>query len=227
MSSFLRICYSLLLASVALLQSCMFIGKTPKRYLATADRHKPLDAIIVPGIPYKNNGWEGLMRSRVLWSYILYKNGYTKNVIYSGGAVHTPYKEAVIMGMYAQELGIPKEHIFYDTAAKHTKENIYYSYLVAKENGFKSIGLATDKYQLKTYYFFVSRRFSSPICLLPVVSDSIRAYEFVAPVIDPEPAKVENFTSLREQQTFWERFKASNGWNIDWCNSKERRLEEL
>ena len=82
-------------------------------------------AIIVPGIPFNNGNWDSVMKGRVLWSYVLYKNGYTKNVIYSGSAVYSPYFEAVIMGLYAEQLGIPREHIFCETKARHSTENVY------------------------------------------------------------------------------------------------------
>jgi len=51
----------------------------------------------------------------VLWASFLYKQGVIRNIIFSGGAVYTPYYEAKVMGLYAQRLGIPKEHIFYET----------------------------------------------------------------------------------------------------------------
>lgn len=71
-----------------------------------------------------------------------------KNIIYSGGAVYSPYKESVIMGLFGQKLGIPSKNTFYDTLARHSTENVYYSYLLAKEIGFKSIALGADPFQV-------------------------------------------------------------------------------
>ncbi len=68
------------------------------------------DVVIVPGIPFRNGRWNDTMKGRVLWSYALYKSGIAKNIIYSGGAVYTPYYEARIMGLYALQLGIPATH---------------------------------------------------------------------------------------------------------------------
>ena len=109
---------------------CISSSKGPQKALTKAGKMKAFDAVIVPGIHFKNGAWDSVMKARVLWSYILYKNGYTKNIIYSGGAVYSPYKEAIIMGLYAQKLGVPKEHIFYDTNARHSTENVYYSILL-------------------------------------------------------------------------------------------------
>ena len=114
------------------LTSCFSSRKVPVRELAAVAAIKPLDAIIVPGVPFSGGNWDSVMKARVTWSCFLYKNGYTRNIIYSGSAVYTPYFEGIIMGLYAEQLGVPKEHIFCETEARHSTENVYYSYLLAK-----------------------------------------------------------------------------------------------
>ncbi len=188
---------------------------------------KAFDAIIVPGIPFENGHWDSVMKARVLWSWVLYKNGYTKNIIYSGGAVYSPYKEAVIMGLYAQQLGIPAEHIYYDTMAQHSTENVYYSYLIAKEQGFKSIALATDPFQSFLLRGFTRRRFTSLIYHIPFVVDTLRAYSHLNPKIDPTPAAVENFVSITDRQGMMRRFKGTMGRDINWDQYEGKRLEAL
>ena len=119
--------YLLSLISILVLwASCITPRKGPIRKLKTAQESNiaPFDAIIIPGIPYEGRGWDSVMKARVLWSWILYKNGIAKNVIYSGAAVYTPYVEARIMGLYGEKLGIPAEHIFFDTLARHSTENV-------------------------------------------------------------------------------------------------------
>src|SRR5690606_12313850 len=162
------------------------------KQLAAAKKYLPVDVLIVPGIPFQNGKWDRVMKSRVLWSWILYKNGYVKNVIYSGDAVYSPYKEGKIMALYAEKLGIPSRHIFYETQARHSTENVYYSYLMAKEMGFKTIALGTDPYfQSPTLKRFTKRRFTSYIHHIPFVKDSLIAYDYLDPVIDPSSAKVD------------------------------------
>src|SRR5205085_10916069 len=108
------------LSAIIQFASCITPQQGSKKVYSDVLTHKKkFDAIIVPGIAIKDGQWNSTMKARVIWSWILYSAGVTKNVIYSGGAVYSPYKEAVIMGLYAQKLGIPKEHIFYDTAARH------------------------------------------------------------------------------------------------------------
>lgn len=196
--------------------SCYLPSKSAKRAYATAELCKPFDAIIVPGIPFKNGNWDTVMKARVLWSWVLYKNGITRNVIYSGSAVYSPYKEAIIMGLYAQKLGIPREHIFYDTQAHHSTENVYYSYLVAQQHGFKTLALATDPFQSIMLKSFTSKRFKSPIFHIPFIKDTIARYNSLDPKIDPTPAHVTKFEPLPETEGVVKRFWGTMGHDINW-----------
>src|SRR5690606_27328958 len=105
---------------------CGLMKKRPMRlWTDVVESHETFDVLIVPGVPFENGTWSPVMRMRVLWSSFLYQRGIVRNIIYSGGAVYTPYVEAKIMGLYAQQLGVPPEHIFYDTLAEHSTENIF------------------------------------------------------------------------------------------------------
>ena len=202
--------------------------RNAKKKFAKVQPYFPLDAVIIPGIPFENNHWDRVMKSRVLWSWILYKNGMVKNIIYSGDAVYSPYKEALIMGLYAQKLGIPKEHIFYETKAHHSTENVYYSYLLAKEQGFKTIALATDPYfQSPILKGFTKRRFASYIHHIPFVKDSLIKYDALDPIIDPSSAKVENFVPITSQKSSKARFEGTLGRDINWHQYSNGRVEEL
>ncbi|MCD6063698.1 MAG: hypothetical protein K0R82_1609 [Flavipsychrobacter sp.] len=150
-----------------------------------------------------------------------------RNVIYSGGAVYSPYKEAVIMGLYGRKLGIPKDHIFYDTLAKHSTENVYYSYLLAKQLGFKSIALATDPFQSFMLRGYTRRRFATPIYHIPFVNDSIAAYRHNNPRINPRSARVDSFQSITQKQSFFRRFRGTIGKDIDWSQYQGGKLQPL
>ena len=195
--------------------SCMVIGMKPYKQFKYAKKHKPFDAIIVPGIPFDAPApWKFYMKKRVLWSVYLYKKGYTKHIIYSGGAVYTPYPEALVMGRYAQQLGVPDTAILYDTIAQHSVENVYYAYALAKEKGFAHIALATD--QVQTY--FLSRflkRFHNRIYKLPALNRYVYTFEHEYPHIDTACIRVQNFIPLPEKITRKERRERSMGSRID------------
>lgn len=210
------------------LYGCLSSQKVSDRIIAGAQSLKPFDAIIVPGIPFKNYKWDSIMKGRVIWAYILYRNGYTKNVIFSGSSVYSPFFESKIMGLYAQKLGIPKEHIFYENKARHSTENVYYSYLLAKKLGFKSLALATDPFQSWMLQSFTRRRFATPIYHMPFIVDTLKQYNGLNPEIDPEPARAEeNYSSITDQQTIWRRFKGTLGKDIDWSKHKDGKVESL
>lgn len=184
----------------------------------TVEKNKqfvPYDAIIVPGVPFHGSTWSETMKMRVCWSKYLYDKGYTKNIIYSGSAVYTAYEEASIMALYAEELGIPKEHIYRDSRAEHSTENVYYSYQIAKKNGFKSLALATDPFQTKNLKRFI-KKFEFPVKLMPIVFDTLDYKTIPDPKINPISAKVENFTSIKERESFIKRLKGTFGQNIRW-----------
>jgi len=202
--------------------------KGPIRAMQRAQALKPFDAIIVPGYPYNGVCWDSVMKARVLWAWILYKSGFTRNIIFSGGAVYTPYKESVVMGLFAQQLGVPQEHIFYDTMARHSTENVFYSYLIAKKLGFKSLALATNSSQSFLLRSFMHKRFATPIYHLPFIIDSLSIYNSANPRINAVTAKSTTWTSsIKEQESFGKRIGGMLGRGIDWTPYKNRRLEAL
>lgn len=210
-----------------LLLGCFSSKKSQREAYEKAQQVAPFDAVIVPGVPFKDGHWDTVMKARVLWSWVLYKNGVVKNIIYSGGAVYSPYLEAKIMGLYAQQLGIPQENIFYDTLAQHSTENVYYSYLLAKKIGFKTIALATDPFQSLMLRGYTKRRFMTAIFHLPFSTDSISAYNYFDPVIDPQSAFVNPWEPITQKKGFWARFRGTLGRDINWAPYKNGRVDPL
>lgn len=221
---------SVLLISFAIyLSGCISVVRGPKKaYNSVIEHDVVFDAIIVPGIPLKNGHWDSVMKARVIWAYVLYKNGITKNIIFSGNAVYQPFYESKVMGLYAQAIGIPKEHIFYDTQARHSTENAYYSYLVAKQNGFKVLALASDPFQSALLRKFTKVRFGTQIYHMPFVMDSVRKYSNFNPNINTEHARRADFTtSLSEEQSSFRRFFGTMGGDINWKQYENKKLPPL
>lgn len=185
-------------------------------YYKKAQTEVPYDVIIVPGVPFESSDeWtEKVMRMRVYWAAFLYKKGYTKNVIFSGSAVYTPYLESEVFAHYATQLGIPKEHIFLESHAEHSTENLYYSHKLAKLLGFKKIALATDPFQSKLLHRYAKQHFIK-ISYIPAVMDSVVGQNIPDPIIDKEKLKVKNFVSLPERQSFFTRFKGTLGYYVN------------
>ena len=198
----------------ALLMGCTFFRPSPNKLYKRAVEYKPYDVIIVPGAPFDGKDWSMAVKGRVIWAVYLVKKGIANNIIFSGGAVYSPYIEARIMGLYAEQLGVPKENIFYDDKAEHSTENIYNSYHLAKKMGFTKIVVASDPFQSNLLMGFTKRRFKLPIAHIPYVIDTLATIDDVTAKIDPSSAKVENFKSIIETQTKWYRFRGTRGKNI-------------
>lgn len=201
---------------VIVLSSCAYSSRTAVKYL-NESKEKVYDLVVVPGVPFQNDQWSMIMKARLYWSKYLYDNGIAKNIMYSGAAVYSPYYEAEIMAMYAEALGIPKQNIFIETNARHSTENIYYSYKKAKQLGFKNIALATDPFQSKMLRNFISKRIDKNLGIVPIVFDTLKSIEpvMINPVIDFSKAHVNDFISILESEGFWTRFKGTLGKQID------------
>lgn len=198
-----------------LIVSCSFSKKKSYEYFIQAKNNAPYDAIIVPGVPHNGISWSTTMNNRVRWADYLYKNGIAKNIIYSGDAVYTKYSEAKIMAEYGKALGIPNKHIFKDTNAQHSTENVYYSYLIAKEQGFEKIALATDPFQAKSLKGMISK-LELPIDLIPILIDTISSIKSAEPKISVTSAIEQPFVSIKERETFFTRLQGTMGKQIMW-----------
>ncbi len=210
----------LLAALIFILADCTVINpfrKSPYKTFTSNIKKAPFDVIIVPGVPYNDTTWSYVMNLRVYWSKFLFEKKYAKNIIYSGAAVHSPYVESKIMALYGIALGIPAENIFTEEKAEHSTENVYYSYQMAKEKGFKKIGLATDPFQTNNLRFFIKRH-KLDILDLPFLMDTLLTMARKEPEIVVSSAKVDSssFLSLKKREPFFKRMRGTRGKNIDY-----------
>lgn len=182
----------------------------------------PYDAVIVPGFPHMKDRMTAVVQDRVVWACYLYTSGIAKNIIFSGSAVYSPYKEAEIMALYALQLGIPKEHVFTETQAEHSAENLYLSFKITEQKGFKRIAVATDVTQTSFMYNINSRRFKIPVDFIPIVKDILKSLPRLKPDIDQDAAFVTDFVSLIDREGFWQRFRGTRGYNVDKLMEEDR-----
>lgn len=219
----------LLLAFMLLLRCKTYVYRErPARlYREVLDSNRSFDVAIVPGVPFYNNQWDSVMKGRVLWADFLYKKGVIRNVIFSGSAVYSPYYEARIMGLYAEELGIPSANIFFETQAEHSTENIYYSYEMARKLGFKTIALVTDPFQSLMMNGFTRRRFATSIWHVPFIVDTLRKLNVVELEINPSSAYEAKFRSIVERESKLKRFRGTLGAFIPWENRTGRKAHPL
>ncbi|MEX0812994.1 MAG: YdcF family protein [Chitinophagales bacterium] len=201
----------LLIALATLLSGCVLF---PQAQYNKAQRTAPYDVVIVPGFPYTESEQEinFVMRLRVFWAYHLIKNGITENVIFSGAAVHTPYVESEIMAQYAQSLGIPAKHIFVESRAEHSTENLFYGYALALKLGFDHIAVATDPVQA-ILIKINTRKDKLPVDFITAnVSMVLNNYNKVYPTLEnPCYAHTNDFVPLAERLSAEELKEGTKG----------------
>ena len=165
------------------------VVKSHKKHIARA----PYDVVIVPGYPYDTAPKFPLLEARMNWVKELYDRGVTKNIIFSGGAIHTPYNEAMVMKIISDTLGIPQNHIFLEEKAPHSFQNVTYGTKLAKELGFKKIAVATDPFQFA--YMTLIMPSAPGVGILTFSPDSAEAKKYFQPLpyYDPRGALVKDF----------------------------------
>jgi len=188
---------------------CSFSNYADRSY-AKAQKEKPFDVIIVPGVPYAKAKTNSVMTLRLFWAKHLYDSGYAKNIIFSGSSVYTHFVESIAMKIMADSLGIPSDHTFYETKAEHSTENVYYSWKMAKEKGFQKIALATDPYQSAMLRRFI-RRHCPEVKQIPIVFKLLDIDDRSLPKIDTTAAFVNDFVSIKERESFWDRLRGTLG----------------
>ena len=196
------------------LQSCIFLGARQNKHYKSVEQIKPVDVIIVPGLPLYKGQWDTLLKARIIWSDFLIKKGIASNVLYSGNAVYTVWQEGPSMALYANKLGIKNERILIDTLAEHSTENLYYGYLLAKQKGYKTIAVATDPFQCALLQKFAKKNIKEEIYFLPIIYDSIRNEMKIELSIDTTLTKTCNFIPLEQRQDYKERLNGTRGKHI-------------
>lgn len=201
-----------------ILIACLLGGcwspKKAKKIFAKEKDEAPFDVIIVPGYPHNGEKWDSVMMARVYWAKYLYEKKLTKNIIFSGSAVYTPYPEGDVMKAYAEALGIPPKHVFAETRAEHSVENVYYSILLGKDKGFKKFALATDPYQ----NYFMKQVYGGTIDFLyylPFHYDILETLEMPEPKVNLQTLKKDDFTPLPEREGTLERWRGTLGRRVD------------
>ncbi len=207
-------CFAILFSTF----SCV-IRHPEKHLIKVIDSNEKFDAVIVPGHPLEDGEWSNVTEMRMVWVKYLWDQGLVKNIIFSGGAVYNQYAECKVMKLYALEMGIPAQNIFMDSLAEHSTENVFYSTLIAKENGLKTIALASDPYQTKNLKAFLKkmeRKTGYDIQILPAIIDTLATIEDRNYSINPEKAIGSKFVDITNTQSLGYRLKGTMGLRIDW-----------
>jgi uncharacterized SAM-binding protein YcdF (DUF218 family) len=117
------------------------------------------------------------------------------------------------MALYAEKMGVPKEHIFVETKAEHSTENLYYSWQLAKKHGFKKIAFATDPFQSLKVEPYI-QKFKINVTMLPMVISIMEHIRMKDYEIESWKAYSLNFVSINKRETKEEQEFYSKGGRI-------------
>lgn len=215
----------LAVVATAVFSSCTF-SKFAVKQTAKAMKDAPYDVIIVPGVPFEDSAMGRILKARIIWAKQLYDSGVTKNIIFSGGAVYTPYYEGHIMKAYADSMGIPANHTFAEVAAEHSTENVWNSMRMARRMGFTKIALATDPFQTKMIGSFLKKH-AKDMALIPINFKTLNSGAYTFPTIDPQYCVApKDFVALPEREGFWERLRGTFGKHINYNEPLEEGITQ-
>jgi vancomycin permeability regulator SanA len=100
----------------------------------------PIDVGLVLGCPANPDGTASpCERCRVKTAVRQFRAGKIRNLIFSGGAAHSPAVEADVMADLAEKRGLPRDHVFREGGALTTWQNLRFSLKIARAHGFHTI----------------------------------------------------------------------------------------
>jgi uncharacterized SAM-binding protein YcdF (DUF218 family) len=130
----------------------MLLGAQPESFKLTKS-----DVIIVLGTPANKVGEPSpVMKERVDEAVKLWKEGYSKNIIFSGSSAHNKFVEAEVMAKYARAHGVTDSGIFIEPQAQNTYQNAYNSVEIMKQHGWKSAIVVSSAAHLRRANFIFS-----------------------------------------------------------------------
>lgn len=108
---------------------------------------RAVDCIIVPGARVLAPGQPGpVLRARVTNAIDLYRQGWARAIIFTGGAGESGPVESAEARRLALEGGLPQEHLFTESASHTTVENFVYARRIMAEHGWRSCLVSTDPF---------------------------------------------------------------------------------
>lgn len=108
------------------------------------------DAAIVLGAGIWNNEPSPVFKERINHSIFLYKKGYVKSIIFTGGTSdNKTLSESYVAKMYAIKNGVATQDIFIEEKSKITQENLAFAKEIILQNNFSKILLVSDPLHMK------------------------------------------------------------------------------
>jgi uncharacterized SAM-binding protein YcdF (DUF218 family) len=108
------------------------------------------DAAVILGASVWNNRPSPVFKERINHGIWLYKNGYVKYLIFTGGnGKNSLFSESSVARDYAIKNSIPADKIFIEEYSRITFENLIYAKEIIEQNNFNKIIIVSDPLHMK------------------------------------------------------------------------------
>jgi len=135
----------LLLFTLYFVITCIKISNYSKK-----DETQKADVGIVLGAGIWNDEPSPVFRERINHSIALYKDGYIKKIIFTGGkADGKEFSESFVAKKYAESHGVNSKDIFIEEKSKITQENLKFAKEIMIENNLSNALLISDPLHMK------------------------------------------------------------------------------
>ncbi len=115
-----------------------------------ADETRTADAAIVLGAGIQGNKPSPVFEERIKHGIWLYKNGYVKKLIFTGGKGEgKKYSESFIAKKYAVENGVPEKDVLIEEQSTITRENLEYVTEIVNDNNLSTFLIVSDPLHMK------------------------------------------------------------------------------
>lgn len=114
------------------------------------DDTKNADAAIVLGASAWGDHPSPVLKGRVDHSIWLYKNGYVKKIIFTGGKYNEKtLSESYVSKQYAIKHGVDEKDIFIEEQSKNTEQNLKFAKEIMKKEKIEHVLLVSDPIHMK------------------------------------------------------------------------------
>jgi len=108
------------------------------------------DAAIVLGAATWGDQPSPVFRERINHAILLYKEGYVRKIIFTGGRGDSnDYPEAIVARQYALEHAVPEADILIENQSKITEQNLCYANQIAVEHRLERTLIVSDPLHMK------------------------------------------------------------------------------
>jgi uncharacterized SAM-binding protein YcdF (DUF218 family) len=107
------------------------------------------DTVLVLGCPAQLNGQPSAEeRARVSEGVKEFKAGRAGHILFSGGPTENSFVEGQVMAVLAEQMGVPAADVVVEGKSQDTVQNIYFSYKLMQQRGWKSAEVISSFYHL-------------------------------------------------------------------------------